>query len=385
MKRRSNGEGSFYQSNGYYCWRIAVNGKAIVRKAKTQKDLKLKVKEVQMSLSVDASGDGLRATPFSVAIRRYASEVYGDPKDPSSIKGAHGTAVTNWGMVEDTIAIIGKLPVSLFETKHVRQIASAMKSTPAKAKRCIQHALAALPAQRRMLIREKLKDERFTMPKTRGAKERVLSNNESKLLRHHLINTETHANRWLYLFLLNTGCRIGEALAISEKSIDMANATVTIDAHVIDELEQIGNRVRRVRRVANSTKNKKSRTIHLNLDAMLAIEEALRVNARNKLAAGSLYQGNLLFGNEVGGPLAYGATNVVLKRICKSIGINDISQHVLRATYATNLAMILPPGKAPLGAAILGNSPEVFAKHYNRMSGLQGTEFAQGLTIGAEN
>ena len=385
MRRRSNGEGSFYQAGGYYCWRIAVNGKAIVRKAKTQKDLKLKVKEVQASLNIDASGDGLRSTPFSVAIRRYATEVYGDPRDPGSIKGAHGTSVTNWGMIEDIIAIIGNLPVSMFETKHVRQIASSMRSTPAKSKRCIQHALAALPAQRRMLIREKLKDERFTMPRTKGATERVLNSEESKQLRHHLINNETHANRWLYLFLLNTGCRIGEALAISEKSIDMAKGTILIDAHVIDELEQVGPRIRRVKRVAKSTKTKKSRTIYLNPDAMLAIEESLRANAFKKQKAGSLYNGDLLFGNEVGEPLPYGATNVVLKRICKSLGIDNVSQHVLRATYATNLAMILPPGKAPLGAAILGNSPAVFAKHYNRMSGLQGTEFAQGLTIGAEN
>lgn len=385
MKRRSNGEGSFYQAGGYFCWRVSVNGMVIVRKSKTQKDLKAKVKEVQKSLDVDATGDGLKATPFSTAIRRYATEVYGDIKDPASIKVVHGTALTAWRIVEDTIGVIGNLPVSMFETKHVRQIASAMRDTPSKAKRAIQHALAALPAQRRMLIKEKLKDERFTMPRPNGAKDRVLSAAESKLLRYHLINTETHAYRWLYLFLLNTGCRIGEALAISEKSIDMASGTILIDAHVVTDLKKVGDKVRRERVIVKSTKTKKSRTIYLNPDAMLAIEEALRANAFKKQKAGSLYQGDLLFGDEVGETLHYTITNQVFQRICGKLEIGGISQHVLRATYATNLAMILPPGKAPLGAAIMGNSPEVFAKHYNRISGLQGTEFAQELTIGAEN
>ena len=385
MKRRSNGEGSFYQSGGYYCWRVSINGMVIVRKAKTQKDLKLKVKEVQKSLDIDASGDGLKATPFSTAIRRYATEVYGDIKDPASLKVVHGTAVGAWAVIEATIGIIGNLPVSMFETKHVRQIASELRTTPSRAKRAIQHALAALPAQRRMFIKEKLKDERFTMPKVNGAKDRVLSAAESKMLRYHLINNETHNYRWLYLFLLNTGCRIGEALAISEKSIDMANGTVLIDAHVITNLKKSGGVVRRERVVVKSTKNKKSRTIYLNPDALLAIEEALRVNAFKKQKAGSLYSGDLLFGDEVGETLHYTVTNVAFKNMCKKIGIENVSQHVLRATYATNLAMILPPGKAPLGAAIMGNSPEVFAKHYNRMAGLQGTEFAQELTIGAEN
>jgi integrase len=385
MRRRSNGEGSFYQAGGYFCWRVSVNGMVIVRKAKTQKDLKVKVKEVQKSLDIDATGDGLKATPFSTAIRRYATEVYGDIKDPASLKVVHSTAVGAWAIIEATIGIIGNLPVSMFETKHVRQIASAMRTTPSRAKRAIQHALAALPAQRRMLIKEKLKDERFTMPKVNGAKDRVLSAAESKSLRYHLINNETHQYRWLYLFLLNTGCRIGEALAISEKSIDMASGTILIDAHVITNLKKCGDVVRRERVVVKSTKNKKSRTIYLNPDALLAIEEALRANAFKKQKAGSLYSGDLLFGDEIGETLHYTITNVVFQRICKKIEIENVSQHVLRATYATNLAMILPPGKAPLGAAIMGNSPEVFAKHYNRISGLQGTEFAQELTIGAEN
>jgi integrase len=272
-----------------------------------------------------------------------------------------------------------------FETKHVRMIAEALEARPSIAQRCIRIALSAIPAQRRLLIREKLKDERFVMPKTAGVKDRVLTSSESKLLRSHLINDETHRNRWLYLFLLNTGCRIGEALAITTSAIDIQNMTVEIDAHVVTKLEEKNGKIRKVRKSVNSTKTKQSRKIHLNMDAMLAIEEALRQKARFRQEGGVIHQGDLIFCDEFGDPLDYHLTNRRFVAICNKLGIQGATQHTLRTTYATNLAAILPQGKAHLGSVILGNSPEVFAKHYNKLAGLQGTEFAKELTIGGEN
>lgn len=145
-------------------------------------------------------------------------------------------------------------------------------------------------------------------------------------------------------FLLSTGVRVGEAVAMNRSNIDFTTGSVTF----------IGE------------KNGKQRTVYLDVRAKRHLIEYLQTRTDNDDA---LFVSHRMFKNVYGikevrrlGKTAY---EDITKSICKKAGITDkvCTVHVFRKTFATRLA----ENGCPLEIIqeLLGHSSaEITSKHY---------------------
>lgn len=69
---------------------------------------------------------------------------------------------------------------------------------------------------------------RYKKMREGSGRTRVITSNEFDLLQHHLENTGRHHIMHLILFLFRTGCRVGEALKIEWRDVDLKNGSVLL-------------------------------------------------------------------------------------------------------------------------------------------------------------
>lgn len=146
------------------------------------------------------------------------------------------------------------------------------------------------------------------------------------------------ADHWLYelfCFLIQTGCRVGEALALQWSDIDVRKGVIRIRRTLIDTAEGV--------KVSSSTKSKAGmRDIPMNED----IKETLR-RQRQKIIE---VFGNRIIASEqeerekynyvflsirTKGPMRRNAVEVTLARLAKKAGIDHVGPHCFRDTFAT--------------------------------------------------
>jgi len=145
----------------------------------------------------------------------------------------------------------------------------------------------------------------------------------------------------LVYFVTWTGCRIGEALALRWKDVDLNASTATL---------------RRGSHEGDSTKNRKIRDVTLLPEV---VEQLLAVKARTRrerLAAGSgWHESGLVFTSSTGRPLDYNNVAHELQRALKAAGVTTQRPwHSLRHGLAHRL---IPKGMPlPLLSAMLGHS-----------------------------
>lgn len=129
-----------------------------------------------------------------------------------------------------------------------------------------------------------------------------------------------------YIFILYTGCRIGEALALKWSDVDLENRTVTI-ARTMITVRNMDNNTS-TRRDQNSTKNGVVRTIYL---SDMALQALLDIKATHKYDP----NGYILPGREKDKPITYIAARGSFDRIIKQAGIQKCSIHCLRHTFVS--------------------------------------------------
>lgn len=155
-------------------------------------------------------------------------------------------------------------------------------------------------------------------------------------------------NSWyynLYVFLLNTGARLGEAGALLPGDVSKNGVTIK---RTITRTEDGGYEI------GSDTKTSAGvRFIPLLGDASAALEDQRKVNA---IAAGVkiIELGKPIFRAPKGSLLKSANVNYDIANICADAGINKFSAHALRATFATRCVESGMPPKTLM--SIMGHS-----------------------------
>jgi len=133
----------------------------------------------------------------------------------------------------------------------------------------------------------------------------------------------------IYLTMLFTGMRRGEACGLLWDCVDLERGTIRIDKQLQNIPGQPGEF-----RLA-STKNSKGRTITTAASVVKLLRKHRAQQNEARLKAGSLWQNNgYVFCNEVGEHLSPSTVYHEYKRIVASIGLPDARLHDLRHSYA---------------------------------------------------
>ena len=140
-----------------------------------------------------------------------------------------------------------------------------------------------------------------------------------------------HGHRFeaIYLTMLFTGMRRGEACGLLWECVDLDKGTILINK----QLQNIPGKPGEYRLV--STKNSKGRTITAAASVVSLLRRHRAQQIEMRLQAGPLWQDNgYVFSNEVGEHLSPSTVYHGYKRIVASIGLPDARLHDLRHSYA---------------------------------------------------
>ena len=149
---------------------------------------------------------------------------------------------------------------------------------------------------------------------------------------------QNHEHKALYLTLLWSGLRRGEALAL--KWSDISNNTIKVNKQLQRERVKNGKL-----QIVPFTKNNKARTIPADYELLRILQEHKSVQSQKQLMAGALWEkNNLIFCNALGGMLDPGAVSQCFKRFLNKYNLPDIKLHALRHTAATEM---LQSGDSP--------------------------------------
>lgn len=138
----------------------------------------------------------------------------------------------------------------------------------------------------------------------------------------------------LFIFLVNTGLRIGEALALEYEDIDVVNKTVSISktlsrVKIRNDLPE--NDDRSYEYIITDPKTYTSkRVVDLNNMAMWSLRELSRRNQEQ-----SIISSKYVFSSEMGNFFNPRSIEDTMKRVCNRAGINYYGLHSLRHTFAS--------------------------------------------------
>ena len=174
---------------------------------------------------------------------------------------------------------------------------------------------------------------RIKMPLQQERTPRVLTVHEQEIF---IEAAKKHRNGEIFVLILGTGLRIGEALALTWDDIDFDNCILSVNRTQIEYCEHINGETI-YHRTYNSPKTKNSkRKIPLipALIKMLLTLKTLREEEKKKFK--DAYQDNgLIFCNYYGVSLNYTAIAKKMNSICKDTGLEGVHPHTLRHTFAT--------------------------------------------------
>ena len=157
----------------------------------------------------------------------------------------------------------------------------------------------------------------------------------------------------LWHFLAGTGCRPGEALAITWADLDFDAATVTIAKAITkDEASKLI--------VADTTKNGKTRIVPLDADLIARLR---RHKLSQTVRSGSA---GLVFGSALGTPLSIGSLrDRFFKPICAAAGIELLAGDGPYCLRHTHCSLLINSG-VPVAtvAARVGDVPQTNIAHY---------------------
>jgi integrase len=132
-----------------------------------------------------------------------------------------------------------------------------------------------------------------------------------------LIATATGKFRVFLMLLVETGCRIGEALGLQTRDLDVENKTIRIDRTIFHHKP-------------NSPKTESSkRTIAISDELCYALD-SLRVKAEPEL---------YIFRTRFKGPLMAGVQGVKLQAVCDKANVKRVGFHALRRGNITHLIL----------------------------------------------
>ncbi len=172
-----------------------------------------------------------------------------------------------------------------------------------------------------------------------------------------LAGTQAHRLGPLWAFLLTTGCRLGEALALRWSDVDLAQGTV----HLQRTGTYLGGRW-----VEGAPKTRAGeRVVHLPPAGAQALRRQRAQQARWRLQAGGAWQaGDYVFTGQQGQPVRGNVVARELRQACIRLGLVPQPPHGLRHCHASLLlaqGTALPAVSRRLGHAHPGITAQVYA------------------------
>ena len=178
-------------------------------------------------------------------------------------------------------------------------------------------------------------------------------------LRRFLDGTREHWLGPLWTFLAYSGCRLGEALALTWADVDLASGRILI-----------AKSVQRISGEYVTTEPKTRAGMRVITLPGVAIE-ALRSQAEARLARGvhASVDGSLVFANAKGEPLSQGAAAWHMRQAYKLLGLPPVTPHGLRHLHASLLlaeGLSIPAVSQRLGHANSAITMAVYAHAIGR-------------------
>ena len=313
------------KEDGLFSCRFTVGGKRYTVYGKTVKECREKEAERRSKIEEGIYKSG-RDVPFRDYFQRWIVTKEGSVKE---------TTIRNYRMlfnmlarvrIDDVGTMFGDIKISKAEPQNIRDLQSGLKAT--QHTRTVNDAISLVKCVYKSALDDHLitwnpaagvKPLRRTEPPARETIHRALTLDETK---RFLDNAKGSWYYELYVFLINTGCRIGEAAAISQK--DVSGKTVHIGKTITRTAG--GGYV-----IGEETKTKSGvRTIPLNPAVIDAI-----AGQRYKNTATVIDMQETLFKAPRGGLVKPSLVNDDIKRICEKAGIDRFSVHAFRDTFAT--------------------------------------------------
>lgn len=331
-KKRSNGEGSWTQrDNG--TWKLSVAYKGIGRKyfyGDKQTCLKKK-REFEVLLNKNIVGD--KDILFEDFIHSWLFTVKQPTLKPSSfdrmervLKEKHVTRLYNLEMKQIDGHLIQTFIINKMKDDGLAY--ETIKKTCSVLGEIFNYALLREKIDRNPMGEVKLPKKSLFVQKER----RYLSQQErEKLIQtcysRHKNGVRIYKNGALYVFLLYTGCRVGEALALRWSDIDFETRTAKIYKTVARINDRSKSKNKTIEIVSNSTKTGVARTIYLSDMAIAALRDLQE-------QIGWEPNGYIVHVNHTK-PICKVAAQNTFDRIINRAGIKHCGVHALRHSFVS--------------------------------------------------
>lgn len=172
--------------------------------------------------------------------------------------------------------------------------------------------------------------KRVTLPKKKRVRESKALQPEQLKAVLAALEGESLPFRALITFFISTGCRRGEALALTWDKVDFVRREVLINQSMI-YLPETGIQ-------SGPTKTDNSRRVALPDEAIDLLRKLWAEQAKDRLRLGDLWEdNNLLFPRWNGKPMNPGNVNLELTAFCDRHGLPHINPHLFRHSAASVL------------------------------------------------
>lgn len=174
---------------------------------------------------------------------------------------------------------------------------------------------------------------RVKMPLKQDRNTRVLTVQEQE---RFIEAAKGHRNGEIFILILGTGLRIGEALGLTWNDIDFEKRILSVNRTQIEYCDHIDGETIYHREYSTPKTKAGKRSIPLIPALVDMLLELKKQRDEEKQKFKDAYQDNgLIFCNYYGVSLNYTAIQDKIKSICKTTGLEGVHPHTLRHTFAT--------------------------------------------------
>ncbi len=359
MSKRGHGEGTVYQrSDGRWQASIQISGRRRSVYAKTEREARAKLRALQREAD--------RVSGLADSGRRTLNDLIDAWLDSAPDLKPSTISRYRWFLDSCVRPVIGDTRLDRVTPDCLQGLYAGLTPSVAEKVHRVLHRAFAVAVMWRWLASNPCD---HVLKPVYKAQQKTLWNHAE--LEAFLESTTDHWQHPLWVLLIGTGCRVGEALALGWDDVgtDDASVTITRTLHRIDG-EWVLDRAKT---------DSSARTIVLPAVASAALGRQKQQQDAWKEAAGPEWEDwGLVFTGETGKPLFASTIQHALKRECKRLGLPAVTPHGLRHLHAS---LLLDEG-VPVTAvsARLGHSnPQVTMKIYAHALPGQDSRAAQAI------
>ena len=318
------------RSDGRLMLQFTVNGKRCTVYGHTVRECREKELRKRQELEVGTYRSG-KALTVSEYCERWLENKAGSVKETTTRTDRILLSRINKTIIDGAGRKFGDIKLTKVEAQNVRDLQTKLSKEVST--RTTNDCIHLLKAVYRTAIEERIcawnpvivKPLKRTEEAARDTIHRALTMEETAAF----LEMAKNEGSWylnLYTFLLNTGCRIGEAGALTQADLKKGAIRIT---KTVTRTEAGGYEIGKETKTAAGT-----RTIPLNADALKAWEGQREINA-------ALYGDRVInlsepvFKSPRGALIMSSSVNADICRICRAAGMQRFSVHAFRDTFAT--------------------------------------------------